>query len=467
MRSPRVTTALTYGILSLAGIFSFSLPTSLVPSSAGMVQAPPDVLNLTGVIHDFASTHPDFDITDPAVMGHYVGNVAPTLGLGGQPMFTASGQQVTSQWYDKDGNPIAPYTGPGLPGGHFDVDVYDVEPSTNELFHEHQYDDTNNITYVEVVNNPLLQGFDFDSVVGAGYPNNLRVEFFNVHNGGGGRYKFRAGGPQINGWTVNGFTTTFDPALLTQLRIDFVALAFLQQTDPGTSQSDAVDRDDSFYLRMYDVVTDEMVYELAVYNHFSDGGDDDDPPPPPPGQVDACGVAINDTAGTFGSAGTAGITDSGSFSQWFRDELGTNQATSHTISLQRDAGGVYEYLTNDFYPIDDRLMGNEGDFNNNFFTYTFSASFTYDQCTSQFFEFASNDDAWVFINDSLVVDLGGTATPERQYVDLDRMGLVHGQVYTLDFFFAHRRDVFGSLFHMRTNIPLTTGALPSITGFYD
>ena len=92
MSSQRVTTVLTYGILSLAGIISFTLPKALVPGSAGMALDPPDVLNLSGIIHDFASTHPDFDITDPAVMGHYVGNVGPMLGGNGQPVFADSGQ---------------------------------------------------------------------------------------------------------------------------------------------------------------------------------------------------------------------------------------------------------------------------------------------------------------------------------------------------------------------------------------
>ncbi len=466
MRSTRVTTILSYGTLSLAGIVSFSLPKALVPSSAAFVQAPPNVMKLSGVIHDFASSHPDFDITDPAVMGHYVGTVASTLGANGRPVpvFADTGQQVTNQWYDKDGNPIAPYAGPGLPGGHFDVDIYDEEPSTKEILHQHQYDDKHDITYVDVVSNPLLKGEDYDGVVGFDYPNNLRVEFFNVHNGGGGTYTFHATGAPVTGNTADGFTRTFNPWDLKTLRVDFIALAFMAPTTPKDSQEDAIDRDDAFYLRMYDVVTDEMVYELALYHHYKEGEEAVIEPPP---AEDSCDVKIDDVLGGYGDLGKAGITDDGSFSEWFRDVLGTNQATGHTISLQRDAEGVYEYLTDDFFPIDDRLLGNEGDANNNFFTYTFSASFTYDECTSQFFEFASNDDAWVFINDNLVVDLGGTATPERQYVNLDRMALVDGEVYTLDFFFAHRRDAFDSLFDLRTNILLTTGQLPSITGFYD
>lgn len=462
MQSTRVTTVLTYGILSLAGIFSFSLPKSLVPSSAGMVQAPADVMKLSGVIRDFSSDHPDFAIPEVADTGHFVGNVAQLLSNRRKPVFTNAGLQVASEWFDKDGNPIAPYEGPGLAGGHFDVDVY--KPTTKRQHHTHEYDDKYDITYVDIFSNPLLKGADFDGLVGPGYPNNLRLEFINEHNGGGGTYTFEAGAGVQTGTTADGFTTTFDPALLTQFRVNFITLAYMRHTNPGDVKKDPIDREDSFHVRMYDVVTDEMVYEIALYHHYKKGkavqaliqtG------------KDACGVKFDDEVGAYGDPGDGGITDSESFDQWFTDSLGTNQSAGHTVSLQRDDDGVYEYMTNDFYPIDDRLMGNEGDDHNNFFTYTISASFTYDECTSQFFEFASNDDAWVYIDSSLAIDLGGTATPQTQYVNLDRLGLVDGNVYTLRFFFAHRRDTINSLFHMRTNMQLNTGTLPSIAGFFD
>ncbi len=51
---------------------------------------------------------------------------------------------------------------------------------------------------------------------------------------------------------------------------------------------------------------------------------------------------------------------------------------------------------------------------------------------------------------------------------MDRLGLVDGQVYTLNFFYAHRRDAINSLFNMRTNLQLfQTFVLPTVTASYD
>lgn len=439
-----------------------------------MAQAPAEEMNLTGIVRDFLSTHPDFGITNVADMGHYVGTVAPILNADGQPVSTGSGLQVTTEWYDQDGNPIVPYAGPGLPGGHFDVDVYDAL-TTNERYHKHQYDDTYDITYIDVANDANLEKkgllYNFDAIIGAGYPNQLRMEFDNVHNGGGGSYRFDAGAGLVEGLIIDGFTTTFDPAQLVELRITFVSLASLSHTQPGVSQGDVVDRDDAFRIRMYDTVTNVMVYEFVVYHHWKDkdgnGIADDMENLEPIVANDDCGNPINDIPGAYGTAGTAGITDSNTFGQWFRDELGTNQSTQYVISLQRDELGVYDYMSTSFFPIDGLLMGNEGDPNNNLFTYVISALFTYESCTGQFFEFESNDDAWAFVDSKLVIDLGGTLTPERQYVDLDRLGLVDGQSYLIDFFFAHRQVGTDSLFHMRTNMQLKTSTMMVVTAFYD
>ena len=109
MRSPRATTVLTYGVLSLAGVFSFSLPDSLVPTIIGVVQAPPDTIELAGIIHDFTVAHPDFDVIPAAGLGHYAGNVGLDLGADGHPVFVGNGFRVDTQWTDAASRPIAPH----------------------------------------------------------------------------------------------------------------------------------------------------------------------------------------------------------------------------------------------------------------------------------------------------------------------------------------------------------------------
>ncbi|MCH7572994.1 MAG: hypothetical protein IH891_08785, partial [Planctomycetes bacterium] len=149
-----------YSTLLGAALVTFMLPLGPQTSVAYQATPPASVLNLTGVVRDFSSTHPDFGITNAAVMGHYVGTVAPPLGADRRPASTGIGVQVTTEWIDQSSNPILPYLAvmdPGLPGGHFDVDVYDV-PSTQPLgvrvrplYHQHEFDDIFNLTYVDIV----------------------------------------------------------------------------------------------------------------------------------------------------------------------------------------------------------------------------------------------------------------------------------------------------------------------------
>jgi len=146
---------------------------------------------------------------------------------------------------------------------------------------------------------------------------------------------------------------------------------------------------------------------------------------------------------------------------------GVNLSMGYPISLIRNNSGVYEYFSNSFYPVDGLLFENESESHNNLFTYSIAATFTYSTCTSQFFEFEGNDDAWVFIDDRLVIDLGGTNTPSRQYVALDRLNLEDGETYTLKLFYAQRRSTLDSIFNIRTNIEFGTGAAPVVSMGYD
>lgn len=117
----------------------------------------------------------------------------------------------------------------------------------------------------------------------------------------------------------------------------------------------------------------------------------------------------------------------------------------------------FEYLDsaqtvkNIFY---DHLSGSGG-FHNFGFTMKFQAKFEY--VRGQKFEFKGDDDVWVFINNRLVVDIGGQHAEVSGAVDLDTLGLVEGKEYPFHIFYVERHTS-SSNFMMRTSMDLHTDA---------
>ena len=89
------------------------------------------------------------------------------------------------------------------------------------------------------------------------------------------------------------------------------------------------------------------------------------------------------------------------------------------------------------------------------FTMKFQAKFEY--VHGQKFEFKGDDDVWVFINNRLVVDLGGQHSEVVGSVDLDTLGLVEGKEYPFHIFYVERHTS-SSNFMMRTSMDLHTDA---------
>lgn len=166
-------------------------------------------------------------------------------------------------------------------------------------------------------------------------------------------------------------------------------------------------------------------------------------------------------AGLAGNPTTHGETE---FDQWYRDTAGVNLPKQYSITLvKKSDSDIYEYSNNSFFPIDDQLFGNQGRVHNYHFTYEIHTTFTYN--AGDTFSFTGDDDLWLFLNGKLAIDLGGVHPAMSASVDLDAqaaaLGLVPGNTYDFDLFFAERHTS-QSNFQIQTTIVPHTGPVMDV-----
>lgn len=189
--------------------------------------------------------------------------------------------------------------------------------------------------------------------------------------------------------------------------------------------------------------------------------------------------ALGDRAGAYtGGADPGGIASATSYAQWYRDIPGVNMSKSLAITLVRQANTklyVFDDRTDPlystragFFPINNDLFGNSRNETKNFhFTYELATEFVYEPGTNQSFKFIGDDDVWVFINDRLVIDLGGVHSAVNQTVFLDRLsGLIPNGKNSLRVFQAERHRT-QSNFRIETTITLRTAEMPNTSNLFD
>jgi fibro-slime domain-containing protein len=212
--------------------------------------------------------------------------------------------------------------------------------------------------------------------------------------------------------------------------------------------------------------------------------DDDDPAPSTAGVNDGCGSALvgvirdfrdahpdfNDAIAddrgllqhqlgadrkpVYAPAGrTATTSGAANFNQWYRDTPGVNQSLEYTFQFVERDRGVLTFDSQEFFPVDNQLFGNEGQAHNFSFTSELHTDFAYRG--GEVFTFAGDDDLWVFINGRLAIDLGGVHPAQTESFDLDAraasFGLAVGGTYPLDLFQAERHAA-NSTFRVDTTL---------------
>ncbi len=135
------------------------------------------------------------------------------------------------------------------------------------------------------------------------------------------------------------------------------------------------------------------------------------------------------------------ITSEATFYEWFHHVPGVNTESTGTLPLIEDPPGSGRFI----YENDDHVVvPGEGAF-----TTEIHSEFVYE--LGQTFSFSGDDDVWVFIDNALVVDVGGLHMEESGSVNLDTLGLTPGQTYNIDMFHAERCYPV-SIFKLETSI---------------
>ncbi|MHC5026630.1 MAG: fibro-slime domain-containing protein [Planctomycetota bacterium] len=476
--------------LSRLFVAALVVPLALVElhgASSALAQAEPDEIRLLGLVRDFRKDHDDFDKTPDAGFGHCASNATHSMAGLEAPGLLGSGFLVGTQWRDSAGENIAPHlfhpgamlkleTEPDI-GNDTVFDSYDAAagPYGVGAIGDPPPMTIGNVTPPVVVPDIGASIGDFFAS-GAGSTTisaDMHCDNFELRDG----HEVTVSGHRTivcdGNFTIRDVGTVF--ALEANASLSVYLYGSLRLSDEASINTPG----HHGALMIYNVGTKSAAIkdgaEVAasiispdaplilenVANFYGTFAGETLTVTDSSGLhiaglgLTTCGAVMTDTEGSVSTVSTGGITDADSFGQWFTDEFGTNLSQQHWITLSRNDEGVYEYMDDEFFPIDDRLFGNEDRPHNYLFTYAIEAEFTYEACSGQFLEMMGSDDIWVYFDDDLVIDLGGMMANTWQRIDLDRAGLEDGQTYSARIYYAQRQHT-SARFRLRSTVELTT-----------
>lgn len=455
----------------------------------------PDEVVLAGQVRDFLSTHPDFGLS--SAVGGPVTGLIEYYGTAGRPQLQSpfTGTELTQNALDAAGQPIAPHmfaNGPENTGvlvlkneitasGNSTSDSYDPlvgydEDAANDLPPIDPVGDIADI-YPPVFSPPIAKSADVmikNNKTGSGYilSGDLHTDSFTLWSSimtvdgdvvlhveddftvrtkstiivpdGSSLTVYLGGSFLFENSSIANFDT-WDHGRLKFMNYGTTTMVFENHTDVVAtivSPNAAVELSNS--AEFYGAVTaNELIQDNSSGLHIA-------------GEfawVSDCFFA-DDTQAAAGNASAGQITSGQSFASWFSETPDVTAVDNIQLLLTDDGTGAYEVMTTSFEPINDELLGDEGGAVNRNFTVDVSSIFFNRDCANNFIEVETSMDCWVFIDDVMVIDLGGTTATAMQRIDLDRLGLADSTWHRVRIFMAQRLDGPQDL-RIRTTIPLT------------